>query len=166
VAAEVLPAPASELPAMPAIPGSANDEVARKSRVAQQAAETRRAKTAQLAQERARASDEAQRLQRAQEQQQLQQRQQQVEVEQARQQQLLAERERAAAAERAQTEVTLHAAAPRRDVQALCARSAGGFIGEQFCHTRECRKAEHQADALCVRLREIDLARLQRGADH
>jgi len=56
--------------------------------------------------------------------------------------------------------------APRRDVQTLCAATSGNFISEQLCQSRECRKPELRGDAMCERLREIDLARLLRGADH
>ncbi len=45
----------------------------------------------------------------------------------------------------------------RRNVRELCSASSN-FVSEQFCRSRECRKAEHQADAICVRLREIEEA--------
>lgn len=50
-----------------------------------------------------------------------------------------------------------------RDVKSLCASS--GFLGEQWCHSRECRKPEHQRDAVCERLREIDAARQQHSSE-
>jgi hypothetical protein len=51
------------------------------------------------------------------------------------------------------------AAEPRREVKALCAAS-GNFLSENFCQSRECRKAEHRDDATCVRLKELEEARL------
>jgi hypothetical protein len=53
----------------------------------------------------------------------------------------------------------------RRGVAELCG-NAGGWAAEQQCQVRQCWKAEHQADASCLRLRDGDMARLQRGADH
>ena len=50
---------------------------------------------------------------------------------------------------------------PRPSVAQLCAASANIF-GETLCHSRECRKAEHANDVICIRIREIDEAR--RGA--
>lgn len=133
------------------------DEAARKARLAQ-AAEARRKAAAQQAQERARADEDALRERRAQE--------QQEQAERAQHQQQLAEaaRERAAAAEQARRQAALLAQAPRRSVREAC--NASSFLGEQLCHARECRKAEHQGEALCVRLRDIELARLQQSADH
>jgi type IV secretory pathway VirB10-like protein len=133
------------------------DEAARKVRLAQ-AAEVRRKAASQQAQERALADEDAQRERRAQE--------QQEQAERAQHQQQLAEaaRERAAAAEQARRQAALLAQAPRRSVREAC--NASSFLGEQLCHARECRKAEHQGEALCVRLRDIELARLQQSADH
>lgn len=144
-AAAVQPAAASEI-----------DEAARKARAAQ-AVEARR-KAAQQAQERSRAEEAA----RADE----QQRRLQDESEQAAQrQQAELARERAAAAEQVRRQATLLAQASPRSVREACAAS-GGFLAEQFCHARECRKPEHQGDAVCSRLRDIELARLQHTADH
>jgi hypothetical protein len=133
------------------------DEAARKARLAQ-AAEARRKAAALQEQDRVRAEEEAQRARRAQE--------QQEQAERAQHQQQLAEaaRERAAAAEQARRQAALLAQAPRRSVREAC--NASSFLGEQLCHARECRKAEHQGEALCVRLRDIELARLQQSADH
>ncbi len=58
------------------------------------------------------------------------------------------------------------AQAARRDVQTLCAATSGNFVSEQLCHSRECRKPELRGDAVCERLREIDVARLLRGSEH
>ena len=52
------------------------------------------------------------------------------------------------------------AAEPSRDVKLLCAAS-GNFLSENYCQSRECRKTEHRDDAICVRLREIEEARLR-----
>jgi hypothetical protein len=130
--------------------GTPTDEASRKARAAQ-AAEARRKATLQ-AQERARQDEESERQRRAKE--------QQHEAERA-QQRLLAEasRERAAAAEQARPQVALVAQSTRRTVREVCA--GGGFLSEQFCQARECRKAELQGDATCVRLGEIESARLQ-----
>ena len=51
---------------------------------------------------------------------------------------------------------------PRRSVQSLCAAS-GNFLGELFCHARECRKGEQRDDAICVRLRDIEEAQRRGG---
>ena len=51
---------------------------------------------------------------------------------------------------------------PVRDVRALCA-PRGNIVSEMICRTRECRKPEHDKDATCVRLREIEAA--QRRVD-
>jgi hypothetical protein len=50
-------------------------------------------------------------------------------------------------------------AAPR-GVREACSAS-GGFVGQQFCQARECRKPEHEGDAVCARLREFEQARLR-----
>lgn len=92
----------------------------------------------------------------------------QLDAERALQQQQQAEaaaRERAAAAERERRQALLLAQPTRRGVAELCG-NAGGWAAEQQCQVRQCWKAEHQADAVCLRLREGELARLQRGADH
>ena len=130
--------------------GTPADEASRKARAAQ-AAEARRKANLQ-AQERARQDEESERQRRAQE--------QQHEAERA-QHRLLAEasRERAAAADQARPQAVLVAQNTRRTVREVCA--GGGFLSEQFCQARECRKAEQQGDATCVRLGEIESARLQ-----
>lgn len=89
-------------------------------------------------------------------------------AEQAARQQALAEAARqreAAAAEQARLLALQREQAARRGVRESCA-AAGGFFAEQLCHARECRRPEQQADAVCVRLREFELARLRDGADH
>ena len=53
--------------------------------------------------------------------------------------------------------------APRPDVASVCGGSA--FLAASFCQARECRKAEHHADPVCVRLREIEQARERAAAD-
>ncbi len=128
---------------------SAADDAARKARAKQQV-EARR-KAAQLAQERALA-EETQRLQLA----------QQREAERA--QQLAEQARQRAAAEQTRLAATLLASDSRRNVGDMCS-AAGGFISQQFCHARECRKAEHQGDGICVNLREIEAARLRASAE-
>lgn len=54
------------------------------------------------------------------------------------------------------------AAEPRRGVHERCAAS-GNIFSELFCHSRECRKAEHANDAICIRLHEIEEVR-RRGS--
>lgn len=140
-----------------AVPVVASDEeVTRKARAQWLA----RRKAAQQAQERARAEDEAQQRQRL-------ALAAQVDAERVLQQQRAeaAERARAAAAERERRQALLLAQNTRRGVAELCG-SAGGWAAEQQCQARQCYKAEHQGDAVCQRLRDLDLARLQRGADH
>lgn len=51
---------------------------------------------------------------------------------------------------------------PTRGVRELCA-PRGNIVSEMICRTRECRKPEHDKDATCVRLREIEEA--QRRVD-
>jgi hypothetical protein len=128
---------------------AAADDAARKARAKQQA-ETRR-KAAQLAQERALA-EETQRLQLA----------QQREAERA--QQLAEQVRQRAAAEEARLASAQSASETRRGVGETCA-PAGGFVSRQFCQARECRKAEHQGDGLCVNLRETEAARLRASAE-
>lgn len=157
VATDTATAPSSSVvtDAVPVV-ASADDEAARKARAQWQA----RRKAAQLAQERARAEQEAQQRQLA--------LAAQLDAERARQQEQQAEaaaRERAAAAERERRQALLLAQNTRRGVSELCA-SSGGVASEQQCHTRQCWKAEHQGDPVCLRVREGELARLQRGADH
>jgi hypothetical protein len=130
-------------------PMPAADDAARKARVAK-AAEAKR-KAAQLAQERALA-EETQRLQLA----------QQREGERA--QQLAEQARQRAAAEQARLAATQLASDSRRSVGDSCS-AAGGFISQQFCHARECRKAEHQGDGICVNLRETEAARLRASAE-
>lgn len=122
---------------------------ARKARAKQQA-EARR-KAAQLAQERTLA-EETQRLQLA----------QQREAERA-QQQAEQARQRAAAEQTRLASVQV-AGESRRHVGDMCS-TVGGFISQQFCHARECRKAEHQGDGICVNLRETEAARLRASAE-
>jgi hypothetical protein len=153
VAAAALPA-AVETTAQPLViaaaePVAAVDDAARKARAKQQA-EARR-KVAEAAQQRALA-EETQRLQLA----------QQRETERAEQQAELA-RQRAAA-ERSRLAAAQLASDSRRNVGDMCA-AAGGFISQQFCHARECRKAEHQGDGVCVNLRETEAARLRASAE-
>jgi hypothetical protein len=83
-------------------------------------------------------------------------------------QQAEAARERAYAAEQAERQAlgaARSAQDTRRGVREACA-SSGGLLSQQFCHARECRRAEHQDDAMCARLREIEVARLQYGVEH
>lgn len=147
-------APAIVTDALPVV-ASAEDEAAAKAR-----AQWLARRKAQLAQERARADEAAQ-----------QQRQlalaAQLEAERTLQQQLAdaAARDRAAAAERERRQALLLAQHTRRGVSELCA-GAGGLASEQHCQQRLCWKAEHQSDAVCVRLRDLEFARMQRGADH
>jgi hypothetical protein len=126
------------------------DDAARKARVAK-AAEARR-KAAQLAQERALA-EETQRLQLA----------QQREAEQV-QQQLSEQARQRAAAEQGRLAAAQLAREARRGVGETCA-AAGGFVSQQFCQARECRKAERQDDGVCVNLRELEAARLRASAE-
>jgi type IV secretory pathway VirB10-like protein len=143
------PAPALSMPEPEGATATAQvgaEEAQRQAR-ARQLAQARR-QAAQLAAERA-AADEAQRLQRA---------QQLREQELAAQQRAADEtRQRTAAAEQAAQRQPVLALDSRRSVGELCA-AAGGFISRQLCQARECRSAEHQADAVCVRLREIETA--------
>jgi hypothetical protein len=127
----------------------AADDAARKARAKQQA-EARR-KAAQGAQERALA-EETQRLQLA----------QQREAERA--QQLAEQARQRAAAEQARLASAQSVSDTRRGVGETCA-SAGGFVSRQFCHARECRKAEHQGDSICVSLRETEAAQLRASAE-
>lgn len=73
---------------------------------------------------------------------------QRVAAEAARQQQLAAQR--------------LASSAPR-GVRETCAGS--GLIGESLCRARECGRAEHHADALCVRLRDAEEAQRRASFD-
>ena len=129
-------------PAAAAVTEPAADDAARKAR-AKEVVDTRR-KAAQLAQERALA-EETQRLQLA----------QQREAERA-QQQLDEQARQRAAAEQARTQSLQLALNTRRSVGESCA--AGSLLGRQFCRARECGKAEHQGDAVCVSMREDELA--------
>ena len=122
---------------------AAVDDAARKAR-AKQAAEARR-KAAQLAQERALAED-AQRLQLGQ-QREAEQAQQQLDEQQARQR---------AAAEQVRAQSVQLAVNTRRSVGESC--GAGSLLSRQFCRARECGKAEHQGDAVCVNMRDDELA--------
>jgi hypothetical protein len=71
---------------------------------------------------------------------------------------------RARAAEAASPLVMVAAAAPAPQARAAagvrdgCAAS-GGFIAQQLCHARECRKSQHEGDAVCARLRDIEQTR-------
>jgi hypothetical protein len=149
VATEALPVPVTV---------DAIDDAARRPRAAP-GAETRR-KSAALAQERARADEQAQRQQRARD---------QEAADHARAlQQAQDARERAQAAELVQRQVVLvaqNAQDTRRNVRDACS-SSGGLLSQQFCQARECRRAEHQDDAVCLRLHEIEVARLQYSVDH
>jgi hypothetical protein len=131
---------------------AATDDAARKARAKQQA-EARR-KAAQLAAQERALTEENQRLQAV---------AQQRESERAQQ---LAEqaRQRAAAAEQARLAATQLASDSRRGVGDMCS-AVGGFISQQFCHARECRKADHQGDAICVNLRETEAARLRASSE-
>jgi hypothetical protein len=150
IAAPAVPTtePAQAAVAAPEVLAAA-DDATRKARAKQQA-EARR-KAAQLAQERALA-EETQRLQLA----------QQREAERA--QQLADQARQRAAAEQARLAATQLASDSRRNVGDMCS-AAGGFISQQFCHARECRKAEHQGDGICVNLRETEAARLRASAE-
>ncbi len=131
-------------------PMPAAEDALRKARIAK-AAQAKR-KAAQLAQERALA-EEAQRVQLAQQTREAERTQQQAE--QARQR---------AAAEQARVAAVQVAGNTRRSVGEACA-AAGGFISQQFCQARECRKAEHQSDGICATLRETEAARLRASAE-
>jgi len=129
------------------------DDTATRPRAAQ-GAEARR-KAVVVAQERARADEQAQRQQRA--------REQEAADHATALQQAQEARERAQVAEQAQRQVVLVAQntqGARRSVREVCS-SSGGTLSQQFCHARECRKAEHQDDTVCARLHEIEVARLQ-----
>ncbi len=129
----------------PAEPVAAADEAARKAR-AKQIADARR-KAAQASQQQALA-EESERLQLA----------QQREAEREQQQHQLAEQARQrAAADQARLASVQLAVNTRRGVAESCA-AAGGFVGQQFCRSRECGKSEHQSDAVCVRLRDTEFA--------
>jgi hypothetical protein len=130
-------------------PMPAADDAARKARVAK-AAEAKR-KAAQLAQERALA-EETQRLQLA------------LQREGERAQQLAEQTRQRAAAEQAHLAAMQLASDSRRSVGDVCS-AAGGFISQQFCQARECRKAEHLGDGICVTLRETEAARLRASAE-
>lgn len=131
----------------PAEPVAAADEAARKAR-AKQIADARR-KAAQASQQQALA-EESERLQLAQ--------QREAEREQQQQQHQLAEQARQrAAADQARLASVQIAVNTRRSVAESCA-TAGGFVGQQFCRSRECGKSEHQSDAVCVRLRDTEFA--------
>lgn len=132
-----------------ALADPAADEAAHKARV-KQVADARR-KAAQLAQERA-AAEETQRLQLA----------QQRESERA-QQQLAEQARQRAAAEQARSQPVQLALETRRSVSESCA--GGSLFSRQFCRARECAKAEHQGDAVCINLREDELAQ-QRASNN
>lgn len=152
VPAAAPPAVATPEPVRAAVAAAepAADDAARKART-KQLADARR-KAAQLAQERA-AADEAQRLQLAQQRQ--AERVQQQLAEQARQR---------AAAEQARSLPIQLALDTRRNVSDACSATSGP-ISRHFCRARECGKAEHQGDAVCVALREDDLARQRASND-
>jgi hypothetical protein len=136
--AEATPEPTAAAVAI--VPAVAADDAARQARAKQQA--DARRKAALMAQERA-AAEEAQRVLLAQQQQREAERAQQM-ADQARQR---------AAAEQARLAAAQSAADTRRGVGEICS-GAGGFIGQQFCRSRECGKAEHRGDGVCVSLRE------------
>jgi len=135
-----------------AVETAAADDAARKARV-KQLADARR-KAAQLAQERALA-EETQRLQLAQQQQREAERAQQQLAEQARQR---------AAAEQARAQSLQIAVDTHRSVSESCS-AAGNQISRQFCRSRECGKAEHHGDPVCVRLREDELTQQRASID-
>ncbi len=147
----------SVVPSMPFVPESAvasatnvdpvaaADDAARKAR-AKQLADARR-KAAQASQQQALA-EESERLKLA----------QQRDAEHEQQQHQIAEQARQrAAADQVRLASLQLAANTRRNVAESCA-AAGGFVGQQFCRSRECAKSEHQGDAVCVRLRENEFA--------
>lgn len=138
--------------AQPVVAATADDDAA-----ARQARAARR-KAALLAQERARTEEEALR-------QRVWQAQRDEESARAQQQRLADAAREQATAEQARRQALLLAQHRPRTVVELCAGSSG-WASEQQCHARQCWKAEHQGDAVCVRLRELEFARLQRGADH
>jgi hypothetical protein len=163
--APAAPAPVRQVPADPpsaqadALPVAVAsiDDLQRKPVVAV-SADARR-KAAVQAQERARLEEQALRRQREIE---------QTLAERASEQQANAARESAAAAEQARRQTVLlaqNSQDTRRNVRDVCAGS-GGFFAQQFCQARECRKADLQDDAVCMQLREIEVARLLRGGDH
>lgn len=151
-----VPSRVAATPAAPSLAQAPGEDSADRARAAQ-GAEAQRKVAARQARERTRAEEALRnedQLRRAKE-----------EAEEARQRQLAEfARERAAAAEQVRQQGQLLAQAAPRDVRESCA-SSGGFLAEQFCQSRECRKAEHQGDALCLRLRDIELARAQHTAD-
>ena len=158
VAALVLvePAPLAASESAPVAVASAeqvvtdDDSAVRKAR-AKQLADARR-KAAQLTQQRA-AADETQRLQAA------------AQRREADQLQQLAEQARQrAAADEARLASSRLALNTRRSVADLCT-GVGGFVSQQFCRSRECGKAEHHGDAVCVRLRDNDLAQQRASND-
>ena len=122
------------------------DELAQRAR-ARQLAEARR-KAAALAQERM-VAEEAQRLQAA-----AQRREAELAAQQAEEQR----RQRAAVADAAARPVQVVSQVPstRRSVREVC--NGRGLFAEGACHVRECARSEHQADPVCVRLRESDEA--------
>jgi type IV secretory pathway VirB10-like protein len=136
--------------AVAAEPPAAVDDAARKARAAK-AAEAKR-KAAVLAQERALA-EETQRLQLA----------QQREAERAQQQRAEQAQQRAAAEQARLASVQL-AVNTHRSVAEICL-GAGNFVSQQFCRARECSKADHQGDAVCVRQRENELAQQRASSD-
>jgi len=76
-------------------------------------------------------------------------------------QETLARQQAADKAKAAQAQ-RLAALEERRTVAQTCSAS-GGFVGQQFCIARECRSADNQRDAVCVRLREQEEAQRQAG---
>jgi hypothetical protein len=136
--------------AVAAEPVAAADDAARKARAAK-AADAKR-KAALLAQERTLA-EETQRLQLA----------QQREAERG-QQQLAEQARQRAAAEQARLSSMQLAVNTHRSVAEICS-GAGNFVSQQFCRARECSKADHQGDAVCVRQRENELAQQRASSD-
>ncbi len=132
----------------------ANDDAARQARAKQQAAAARR-KAALLAQEQAAHEQQAQRDAALAENK--RERAEQA-AEEERRRLAAAERKRAAAA------VLVALDTSRRSVAETCAVS-GGFFGQNSCRAQECGKAEHQRDAVCLRLREIEEVQRRASVD-
>jgi hypothetical protein len=145
-------APVRPEPAVAAAPAPvAKDDALRKARAKQQQAAARRKAAAQLAQEQALAQ-EAQRLAVLSQ----SQRERAAQAAEDERRRLAAEQKRAAA-------VVVAMDTSRRSVADICAGS--GFFAQHSCRARECSKAEHQGDMVCVRLRESEEAQRRASAD-
>jgi hypothetical protein len=147
--------PASVVDAEPAVAVPAEpsaDELAQKAR-ARQLADARRKAAAQALERMAAA--EALRLQAA-----AQRRDAELLAQQADEQR----RQRAAAeAATRQAQVATVAMAPRRSVRDTC--NGRGLFAESACLARECARGDHQADPVCVRLRETDESQRRASID-